>query len=415
MKLSVLDFATTKEAFDRARDGDRIYFPGRYVGYPAPSGGFRVNRSLQVFGDGMCDNGEPTGSVVYGEKLQHDPPYDPPLYGDAFVVDVPASNPAWPVHFHDFKISACLNGFLCQVPSGKSLQSLTAERVNVFNAREFGFRLEGFSASYRIESVGIVACVASIAPGTALKLKFVRSARVIRSTFIDNRQYGIRCENSSVALYNTGCDNSQHLGDDVTHVGQYPIEDQMLFSSCIAVLVDGCAFESFQFIHQTTPPAPPIYLGAGVACEFLSTKVAQIAGSFFYTGGSTPTITGILASGAVSGPVVVMPNRYERVAGWMVDVKDEVLDCVILAQFDRVNQEDYSGAMHVPAASGGNGGCCGVPFERRPSVGDTRRGLIVPSGTAAVTDLRDGMLYLAVSTGNVMGRVGALWKTIQTD
>ena len=181
------------------------------------------------------------------------------------------------------------------------------------------------------------------------------------------------------------------------------------------MLVDACAFESFQFIKQTTPPADPIYLGTGVACEFLSTKVSQIGGSSFYTGGSTPTITGILGKGAGSGPVVVLPNRFERVAGWMVNVEDTVLDCVILAQFDRLNQST-AGAIHVPAASGVNGGCVGLPFERRPDApGDTRRGLVVPSGTAATSDLKDGMLYHAESSGKLMGRAGAQWKIIQTD
>ncbi len=408
MKLSVLDFATPKEAFDRARDGDRIYFPGRYVGYEAPPGGFKINRSIEVYGDGMCDNGAPTGSVVYGDR-QETPP-DPPTYGDAFLVDVPTGSvPMGPVYFHDFKVSACQNGILCQLASAqKKLQSLTADRVNVFNATEHGFRLEGFSSANRIESMGITACVASISVGMGLRLKHLRSARVVRSTFIDNHLHAIRAESCSMALYNTGCDNTAHLGDPPP-AGQYAIEEQMLFSSCIAVVVDACVFESFQKINATPP-------GAGVGCRFLSTKVAQIGGSFFYTGGSTPTITGVLAEGAGSGPVVVLPNRFERVAGWMVNVEDTVLGCVILAQFDHKNQPTHSGAIHVPAASGGNGGCVGVPLERRPSDPfDTNRGLIVPSGTAAASNLQDGMLYLATSTGKLMGRIGAQWKTIQTD
>ncbi len=408
MKLNVLDFATPEEAFSRCRDGDRIHFPGRYeFQYFAPVAGYKIKKSIEVFGDGMCDNGIQTGSVIFGHQTGSEPNA---TFDDVFVIDFTAANVIGPVYFHDFKIPKTKNGIRCDLSTGKSVQSIVAERVNVFNASEAGFRLLGFDAGAKIESVAILASTASFCLERGVWLKQVRAARVERSTFIDNHLHGIDAEGCAIALYNTGCDNTQHLGLNPPPVA-YKIEEQMIFSSCTAVLVDACAFESFQPI--STAPA-----GAGVGCRFVGTKAAQIGGTSFYTGGSSPTsppITAILADGAGSGPVVVLPNRYERVAGWMVNVADDMLDCVVLAQFDRMNQLTHKGAIHVPAAIGGNGGCVGDAFERRPSDEDTRRGMVFPSGTVSTTDTRDGMLYLSVSSGKLMGRVGAQWKTVLTD
>ena len=61
--LNILDYPDPQAAIDAAMDGDRVYFPGTRV-YEAPSGGWIISKSLELFGDGPGAPDAISGSVL---------------------------------------------------------------------------------------------------------------------------------------------------------------------------------------------------------------------------------------------------------------------------------------------------------------------------------------------------------------
>lgn len=100
MLINVRDFATVQDALNAAKSGDRVYFPslaGSTPGfYQAPDGGWTINKSLEIFGDGLGDIGAGQATLIK--------PYIPAgtHTSNSHVFVIPSG--AKSIHIHDLLI-----------------------------------------------------------------------------------------------------------------------------------------------------------------------------------------------------------------------------------------------------------------------------------------------------------------------
>lgn len=389
MRLNVRDFATPEDAIAAASPGDRIYFPNRnYSGtanyYAAPAGGYQIKKPLEIYGDGPGDPSDSSGTAFTASGTS-----------DVFVV-TPTANLSY-VYFHDFKIHASANnrhGISCSVGTGQIVSAIRLERVNVYQMADTAFRFVGVSLDLNgfIESLSIVDCGASFC-NYGLWAKFVLCGRVFRSTFGTNNLGAVFCDSSALSLYNVGSDtNSTQSGTPQGHV---------LFQSCKIALVDACFFEKFQTERK-------------IACEFRECGgAAQIGASYFTVESGIDGCTGILATpGTNPVTVTVLPNRLTR-SKPMLDIRDGVLDAVVLPQFND-NVGGPFGTILLPGATTPNLGLLSAPTIRRPELQtQTPCGLILPSASEVPVFTQDGMLfYYTTGSGALLLQAGGTWHTL---
>jgi len=410
MLLNVLDFATPQAALDAAVDGDAVYFPG--IQFPTQptyvqSGGFRITKSLEIYGDGPGDVAAYTGTVFQaageGEPV--------------FVIEPPDPGTIVSVVLRDFKIktppTTGVEGIRCVLGANQTVESLRLERINVLEVGGAGFRIEGVSLDGgQIRMLAMLDCVAYRARGYGAILKQVASARLVRTVMNDNGRGdpegggtagGMLCEASGVALYLPAFDVA--ATDPVSPAS----EPQLTFLNARIARVDAGHFENFS---RTVVAEAVRFQGAGGAAVFGASNLANLDPPGPSTG--LVVVEGGTPENRPAGPVVVLPNSHTRVQPDLIQVDAGAADVTLLPQFNdpRVDATTETGAILLPA-NPENGGTLAMPYVRRIQASDSPAALIIQSATAdSVSGLVDGMLLYRSDTNQLRVRVGGSWRKV---
>jgi len=396
MLLNVMDYASVQAAIDAAADGDRIYLPALRSKYRAPfGGGFKIKKSLEIFGDGPGANDDDTGTTIEPASSSD----------DVFQIDS-TSLPIASVFIHDLKIKSSSPstkgryGITC-VTGPHAIESIRIERVGVFDLgedlAEHGFDFDGGTAY--IGRVSIVASGARGCAGLGLLLEKVQHARVVNCNINGNLGGGALGIESGAAFYASGLD------DNATDAGA--TRGQLGFSNCQIARVDACHFENFD--------KPGGDERRRIACDIDSSGGGAVLGGNSFGIRNPPAVdaTGILVRASGNGPVTILPNRLKRVKN-MVVVDSGAADCVVLPQLDDQRGPLDQGTITLPGPP--NDGLIGSPTIRRlpATLPNAFAGLIVPSGpTDPTTGSLPGMLFYNTTLG-LRVRKAAAWKTVKT-
>lgn len=376
MRLSVLDFLYASDpvqaALNAASPGWCVYFPAD-LPYQAPAAGWKITKSLELYGDGPGDPETSTGSVIVAG-------------GDASpVFDVVP--PVQAVYLHDLQIrrngagTGSGSAIRCRsTQANKLARDVRMRRIHVQGFAGHGIHLEGFNTTNsRIEGVSLMEVTVKGCKGAGLYMTNVFDAFLMADAFHANQMNGVTATGGAVALY--GCDFEGNCLLSSWSAQANPYEGNVKLNGCVIAVVDSCRIADF---HLGNVKKGCVLIGIGGATLRLGNYSAGGAGS---------GATGITVTGSGSGPVAVIGNRFKGVP-ILVDIDSSIRDCVLLPQYD----EDGIGAVNVPASP--NQGMFGTPQVNVGPVGTTvGQPLIIPSGTVQdYAALKPGTLFYNVAT-----------------
>jgi len=383
--LNVLDFATEQTALDQAEDGDAVYFPGVKT-YTPPAGGYQIEKSLEIFGDGPADAGDAPGTRFLPGSSG----------GDIFVVS-PAAGDIASVRFRDFKITigqiAGDCGIKCVPGTDRKVGAIRLERVNVFHMATAAFCFDASASGAAIEMISMIDCAGTQNGGLGALFKNVRSARLVRCVFVTNELGGIRAEESGMALYMPSADDN---GADANAT-----QGQMLFLDCSIARVDTGQIEKFA---GKTVAEGCTFDGSGGAAAIEGANFTEV----------NPSPSDAVGIKTTDGPVMLLPNRFARVKPILAKAGAASSDVVMLQQFNDPTSPPSNplGHMVVPEP---NHGMIASPFVRRDETlfADDIAGLSLPADPSTPSvGLMDGMLYFATVSSQVLVRVAGAWKVV---
>ena len=179
MLINVLDYPSVQAALTAARNGDRVYMPSlsapqpNYPGpaYQAPAGGWVIDKTLEIFGDGTGDIDLDTGTTIRPDNVGG-------VDDTVFTIKAKTQFP----HLHDLKIrgSAAARGtkhaIYCDATAG-IVNALRIERVIVKLHSGDGFHLVGGANSY-IDGMTLTDCNAGSCRGAGFWLDRVTDGTI---------------------------------------------------------------------------------------------------------------------------------------------------------------------------------------------------------------------------------------------
>ena len=403
-----------QRSLDLARDGDRVYLPGgipgppitpgHYLEYSSPSFGWKLRKSVTMYGDGRGHQGTYLGTTLV-----------PTLRGDeggnVLVIDPLTSLDH--VFLRDFKITKRqsqqfptdgYDGISC-FPANAVVGALRLERLNILNLVHDGYAFAGANlSSATIERLLMMSCGVTLVNAIGIRLANIRHAVTVRTGATSSVAGGWLVEQSAISLFS--CTAEANLAI------------QLLFRACLIAEVDACHFEKFG------ADGTPMLACAieGVTSPALADGPAWIAASNFPSGKTVDGVgvgagTAISVASSLLGPAAIMPNRHTRVTV-LVDVSAPSSGLTVLPQFTDArgggDEELRKGEILVPSLPSEIAGSVtisriGVPTEYA--------GLILPSLAADPTSggpIQDGMLYYDTTNDRFRVRIAGAWRTIQT-
>jgi hypothetical protein len=390
MLLNVLDYQSPQAALDAADNGDRIYFPA-VAPYIAPLGGWKIIKSLELFGDGM-------GISNFGSILRA---FDK----DSPVIEV--VTPARNVCLRELQLqrggtgTGTGVGVLCRSTSSNPTTAigLRLRGLSVNGFPSHGIHLEGLNASARISSVAIHDIDAKNCGGAGIFLKNAFDVRITDSTFAQNQLNGASATGGSVAL--RACTFDGNVLATTFPPGTDPqLIGEVTLTACEIVDIDACRFLNVQ--------GPAL---AGIvrrACVLVDT-CGQVGNCQFESTTSQVECRGIELVGSEGGPFVVMGNRFANVKKLIV-LGIGVTGCAFYPQYDQT----AGGLIEFPALPALSGGAYGAAHIVRPSE-VVLRGLQLPvlDSDPAVARSFEGMFAYNPQAG-VRVYTSTGWKTVST-
>ncbi len=361
MLMNVADFATPADAIAAARHGDRIYFPGR-SDYTAPIGGWYIDKSLEIFGDGP---GVPGGSGTFTLAPAND---DDPVFRILGSVRG--------VAIRDLQLRGsglgAGNGILVDASVDDVIVDLQLARLAVRAFGGHGISIGSHDPGNKvIQGVSLLDLHVSACGGTGIRLQDVSEAYVAGCMLESNGRSGLQAIASEVLI-------SQCLfsGNVLSTSISDPLEGNLKLEDCLIARVDACSFNNLS--------AGNVHTGIGV----VGSPAAIIGSCTFANPDGAVSTTGVMLS-AAAGPAVILANHFRYVYS-LVKVNSGAVDCVVLPQHD----ETSSGSIDLPSP---NGGMFAVPHVNQGGT-NQMRGILVPSYPSdPTTNLQEGMLIFNTS------------------
>lgn len=310
-------------ALANARNGDRIHVnaPGPYT---APPGGWRIKRSIELFGDGPGHDFTNSGSVLAAGNTS-----DPVLVLD--VSTTPDNDGLQNLYIHDLQIRGLYvsapnsNGIVFDntADSTRLLANLRLARVTINDMGNDGFHLAAANIGKgAIVGLTMIDCVSNHNLGNGLHLLNATGPHIVRGYFGGNLKAGARissCDEPQIAT--TAFEGNQN--DPSAHPAYSP---QLFFETAHAFLVQGCHFEDFnRAVAKTAITVVGGHGGYIGSSTFGNAAGAGSRGIYVYAG-SPP-------SPSSSSSVVVGPNAWSNV-DVLVELHDHALitSCVVEPQ-----------------------------------------------------------------------------------
>jgi hypothetical protein len=324
MRLNVLDFSSPSFAIAAASDGDAIYFPACYGSYVAPSGGWQVTKSLQIYGDGPGAFGATSGSILTANSAAD----------NIFNIVGPVRN----VAIRDLQLrGATGTGGGCGIVSTGSDTTQT-EGLLLRNLLVSGCGGDGIKAHNPIgmsvrDSV-IRGCV-----GAGIRItRYGLDQRVgiyVQGTSLEGNQgNGMIASGVRVGVFDCNFDGNAAapgVGADLE------------VDSAGNVRVQGCRFVNFDIGNIK------------MACAIYGPNSGVVGLCYFETNDAAANCTGIDVSSPGFGCVTVLPNHFKRTKN-MVRIWQDTVECTILPQYDEsgtgtiylhTNHNDYFGMWNM--------------------------------------------------------------------
>ncbi len=364
----VRDYPSPAAAIAAAADGDRIYFPspGPYV---APPGGWRISKSLELFGDGPGD-----GTIAGASSIV------PDASGNAFVLDstVTLVN----IALHDLLVvgAAGAKGRRAPVRLTQSdlgthtLSGLRIERVEFVAVAGDAILLDG-GARNAIMQVSITDCEINSAGGNGVTLRNTPVTSLRGGYIHDCRGFGLYGEAAlGVRLFGVAFEHNQLEGRSNDQ------DSQLRLKLCHGFTVIGGHFEEFSSVSRPARTAITIEncRGGQLSSNVFMKNAARISGS-----------RGILIHGA-SQDIDVGSNSY-----WRVDTLVAIRSGDGTQRCSVRHQNSLDGAGDSPTVATGTGSA--VDFVRSGLSGDlAATSLLTPPGeglyrvTVVLTTLSPG-------------------------
>lgn len=333
--------------------GDRIHVSGPGP-YTAPSGGWHIRQSIELFGDGRGLSFNDDSSTVLRAADRSSP---------VLVLDVSASTYALQnVHIHDLQIrgrnarNATSDGIVFDnvANPSKLLSGLRLERLLINDMGNDGIRLVGVNiGAGAVVRPAIIDCWSAHNYGNGLTLKNSTVAHVLNGSFNLNRQHGARISSSNEPQIVSSTFQSNQMDG-----GSTTLSAQLLLESAHAFRIEGCHFETF----DATASKTAITVGGGLG---------GYIGANSFVGGAVAGGRGILVPGsAVATSISIAPNMFSDV-DILVELADSpfVSSCVIQPQ-PVFSASGVTGRLIIPDAA--DRGHIVVPATRIGSPPDWR-------------------------------------------
>jgi hypothetical protein len=391
-----------------AQNGDRIHVqsPGPYL---APPGGWRIKRSLELFGDGA-------GKPVFQDPKHTSTMLRPATTNDPVLVldlsEVPKEQSLWNVYIHDLQIGQALtvpapagpnsNGLQLKITEEKMVGNLRLARLFVYGMGNDGIHLEGKDGKYDPVGVAIEDCNSVFNRRNGLAARHVNQLDVRGGGYDGNWRKGALFQNCP-AVHVSGTtfqSNSKGgAGVDSLAAAQVFVENSGGFQ------ITGCHFEGF-----TNP-------GGSATAMTVNSCGGYIGENFFYADSKTHGATGVYI-GWDSRAVVVGTNDWAWVDK-LVEVADvpTTTSCTILPQ-DVVSYSKSEARVVVPDAPD-RGHLLVVPTANGSNL---TAGWALPRLSKRVRDtmtplaeggtLRRGLLIFNESTGKLNYYDGKAWREL---
>jgi hypothetical protein len=198
-------------ALDAARPGDKIYLPGLARQgdsgdflYQAPANGWKINKSIEVFGDGPGHPGTNDGTVVVPGGSGS--PYD------VFVIE-PSGEAIEYAFLHDFKITQRVTQDgahgLKATTLNYPIRHLRFERITVLNMGVMAIAFEAWDLDDApIERLVMFNCSGSLSDDLGAHFDNVRHAVVVRCGVFTNAKGGWLVGHSAVYFYQSTFENN---------------------------------------------------------------------------------------------------------------------------------------------------------------------------------------------------------------
>jgi hypothetical protein len=396
-----------------AQNGDRIHVHagGPYV---APPGGWRIKRSIDLYGDGagraiFQDAGaRPPRSTLLVPRTTSDP---------VLVLDlseVPAGQSLWNVHVHDLQIAQVgrvpaaahptSNGIHLKIENEKLFNNLQLSRLFVYGMGNDGIHLEGKDGKWDPIRVKIEDCHAAFNARHGLYARHVNQLRIEGGGYWGNWNKGAHLMSCpAVHVSGTTFESNQKGG-----VKADPLAAAQLFvENCGGFQVSGCHFEGFVDNARS---------GVRTAVT-INSPGGYIGDCYFHGVASKPGSTGIHV-GWESHSVVVGSNEWSYVDK-LVEVADlpTTKSCTVLPQAvtystgvaSRIVIPDAPDRGHVavvPTSHTSNvTGGIGVP-----RISDAVRKAMRPASAGGT--LRKGTLVFNETSGKLNYWDGSEWREV---
>lgn len=358
--------------FDGTQNGDKVWFPAGFT-YIAPSGGWKIQRSLEIYGDGPGGLESATGTVLK--------PYSgsPPSGGgnDVIVLD-PSVGRLQNIHIHDLAITGLTgssrtgrSAIRFTPLTNKKLANLQLNRLAIADMNGDGISLVGASDSH-VAGVNIADVEVRGCAGHGIVFNQSYQVCLIRARFAGNGGSGLYATESGVTLYVCAFD---------TNSGN----DQAYLKDCYLARVDACSFKNFamrgvQFLNCG---------GTGPIGGCLFTRDTFSASTIGIEIGSSTVLT--------DGAMLVLANRFQRI-GTGVYLNDTALGCIVLPQhFDAAGGTPSTPVRFPTSVAADNASTFALPSAAGPT--NRPSGLLVPKLTADPSaDNQAGMLYFQKTT-----------------
>ncbi len=362
--------AAIQGVLDDTQHGDKVWFPAVFT-YTAPQGGWKIRKSLEIYGDGPGGLTSSTGTVLK--------PYagSPPSGGgnDVFVFDFPGS--IRNVHIHDLAISG-LSGASKTGRSalryvsgtGRSLSNLQLNRLLIADLNGDAISLIGASDSH-VPGVNVFDVEVRACAGHGMTLTHGYQVNLIRTRFTGNGGSGIYADLSGITMYMCAFDANSG-------------GTQAFFDECHLARFDACLFRNFglrglQLVN--CGGNGPIGGCRFVRASFSSGSIGIEIGS-----GSPPSVR--------DGALLILPNTFSGV-GTSIFLNDSALGCIVFPQtIVPIGGGSPTTVRYPSGTSGDNASTFALPSAH--SIGGTSlpSGLLLPRLTAnPVSDNQPGMLY----------------------
>lgn len=400
MKHYIADYAAAADpvqaAINAAASGDSIYFSALSNPFVAPAGGWRIEKSLELFGDGQGPVIAPLASALH------------PLDSGSPIFDIipPASN----VYIHDLQLAGIDDGEIqpngvairCRSSASNPAKSsnLILRNLQIQGFAGYGVYLEGYvtTGASPVESPidGLTLCDCRIRDcrGAGVHLKDVYEAHIASTVFENNKLQGLRVESSRAAIY--ACTFEANCSDSLN-----PNDGNLMFIDCPIARVDATRFLNFATVG-TVKKALIVQGGAAIigTCYFVAHPSSN--------GGQGIGIVASTKPGAAKpGPIVILGNRF-RYTSTLINIVSTAVDCTVLPQFS----ETTGGSITLPAALTGT---LAAPHIIRPGNGSSITGLIIPSYSAdPAKSTTDGMIAYNTTLNALRVRIDGQWKSVTT-